>query len=171
MKLLIISGKRSGKDTLAEYWRDNFGLTFKSSSEAANEIFIFDKLKNKYGYKTLNECFEDRVNHRSEWYDLICEYNKDDKARLAKEILKISDCYVGMRDDKELQECELQQIFDLVIWVDASERVEDEGSDSMKITKEWADVIIENNDSLELFEIKAEKIGRIIFKGTFFPKR
>ena len=165
MKIAILGMARSGKDTLAEYWRDNFGLTFKSSSQAANEIFIFDKLKEKYNYKSLDECFEDRINHRSEWYDLICEYNKDDKARLAKEILKMSDCYVGMRDDQELAECELQQIFDLVIWVDASERVEDESSDSMKLTKDWGDVIIENNDTLEYFEVKAEKMGRVIFKN------
>ena len=36
------------------------------------------------------ECFEDRVNHRSEWFDLITNYNKEDRTRLTKEILKIS---------------------------------------------------------------------------------
>jgi hypothetical protein len=47
-------------------------------------------LKVKYGYKTSEECFEDRVNHRSEWYDMICEYNLNDKAKLAKGILEIT---------------------------------------------------------------------------------
>jgi hypothetical protein len=49
--------------------------------------------------------FEDRVNHRSEWYDMICEYNLNDKAKLAKGILEITDCYVGMRDRNEISEC------------------------------------------------------------------
>lgn len=98
MKLLIIGHKRHGKDTLAEIFRDNFGMTFNSSSNAAAEIFIYDALKNKYGYKSFKECFYDRMNKRAEWYDLICEYNVKDKARLAKDILKDNDCYVGMRD-------------------------------------------------------------------------
>jgi hypothetical protein len=80
-----------------------FGYNYKSSSLAASEIFIYDTLKDKYGYKTPEECFEDRVNHRAEWFDLICDYNKDDKARLAKEIMKSADIYVGMRSNEECE--------------------------------------------------------------------
>ena len=96
-KLLIIGHQRHGKDTLAEILNEEFGLRFKSSSLSAAEIFIYDELKYKYEYKTPEECFEDRVNHRAEWYNMICDYNKDDKARLAKGILESADCYVGMR--------------------------------------------------------------------------
>jgi len=69
-KLLIIGHARHGKDTLAELLRDTFELKFVSSSQAASDIFIFDELKDKYGYTTPEECFEDRVNHRAEWYDM-----------------------------------------------------------------------------------------------------
>ena len=120
-KLLIIGNMRHGKDTLAELLNEEFGYTFESSSQSAANIFLYDELKDKYGYKTPEECFEDRVNHRQEWYEAICEYNKDDKARLAKGILERSDCYVGMRDRDEIEECLKQGIFDLVIWVDASD--------------------------------------------------
>src|SRR5690606_30083610 len=97
-KLLVVGHMRHGKDTFAEILRDHYGLKFESSSQAAADIFIYEALKDKYGYKTSEECFEDRVNHRQEWYEMICEYNIEDRARLAKGILERADCYVGMRD-------------------------------------------------------------------------
>ena len=39
VKLLVIGHKRHAKDTLAEIFRDKFGLTFESSSQAAANIF------------------------------------------------------------------------------------------------------------------------------------
>ncbi len=162
-KLLIIGHARSGKDACAEILRHHMGLTFESSSVKAAEIFIYDKLKDKYGYKTPVECFEDRVNHRAEWHDLICDYNKEDKARLAKDILKDSDCYVGMRSGEEIEECVRQKIFSLIIWVDASQRVPDEGKDSFNIDKSYADFIIDNNGTLEEFERRVRRFGSILY--------
>lgn len=161
-KLLIISHARFGKDTLAEILRDNFGLKFISSSQAAADIFIYDELKSKYGYKTAEECFNDRVNHRAEWYNMICEYNKNDKARLAKDILKLADSYVGMRDREEIKECLKQKLFDLVIWVDASKRLPPENPDSFNIDISCADIIIENNGTLSEFKERVIKIGKIL---------
>lgn len=166
MKLLIIGSARHGKDSLAEIWRDEFGLRFKSSSEASAEIFIFDELKYKYGYQSFEECYEDRMNHRAEWFDLICDYNKHDKARLAKGILERADCYVGMRSSDEIAECKRQGLFDLVIWVDASKRIMDEDSSSFNITKSDADIVIENNDDLQSFTDRAIRLGNVLFKKS-----
>ncbi len=163
-KILIIAHKRWGKDTLAEILRDNFGLKFESSSQAAADIFIFDKLKGKYGYETSEQCFEDRVNHRSEWYEMICEYNKEDRARLAKGILENSDCYVGMRDREEINECIKQGLFDLIIWVDASKRLEEEGKDSFNIDVSCADIIVDNNGTVEEFTQRVIRLGKILYK-------
>lgn len=116
-KILIIGHARHGKDTVAGIIKEITGMTYASSSEVANEVFIFDLLKDKYGYKTKEECFEDRISHRTEWFDLICAYNKEDKARLAKDILQRHDIYVGMRNNEELQECKCQGLFDLIIGV------------------------------------------------------
>ena len=163
-KLLILGYKRSGKDTAAEYWKKTFGMDYKSSSLAASELFIFDALKDKYNYSTPEECFEDRVNHRSEWYDMICEYNKDSSTRLARDITSKHGTYVGMRDTKEVNACKDEKLFDLIIWVDAEERVGKEDLDSCNVTKECADIIIENNNSEEEFYTKLHKLGSIIFK-------
>jgi dephospho-CoA kinase len=164
IKLLIIGHMRSGKDTLAEILHENFGIKFISSSQACADIFIYDTLKEKYGYKTPEECFNDRVNHRPEWYEMICDYNKDDKARLAKEILKYNNTYVGMRDHDEIEECRKQGLFDLIIWVDASERLPNEDSSSFNITKADADIIIENNQDLKTFKNKIDKLGKFLKK-------
>lgn len=158
-KLLIVGSARHGKDSMAEILQEHFDLKFKSSSEAAAEIFIYDELKDKYGYKTPFECFEDRVNHRSEWYELICGYNSVDKAKLAKGILEYADCYVGMRDSDEIKECINQKLFDLIIWVDASDRLPPEDASSFNITKSDADIIIENNDSFEEFKDRVIRLG------------
>jgi dephospho-CoA kinase len=164
IKLLFLGHARSGKDTLAEILNEVYGLKFISSSQACADIFIYDELKDKYGYKTPEECFLDRVNHRSEWYQMICDYNKDDKAKLAKEILKYNNTYVGMRDHDEIEECRKQGLFDLIIWVDASGRLPNEDSNSFNITKDDADIIIENNESLERFRMKALNLGKFLIK-------
>jgi len=117
MKLLIIGHGRHGKDTVAQMISDCTGLTFESSSMAAAKIFIYDKLKNKYGYKNFNHCYNDRSNHRAEWHNLICEYNKDDKAKLAKKIILLNDMYVGMRSNEEIEKCQEDNLFDYIISV------------------------------------------------------
>jgi len=163
-KLLIIGHMRHGKDSLAELLEEQIGLKFLSSSLAASNIFLYDALKEKYGYTTPEECFEDRMNRRPEWYQLICDYNKDDRAKLAKGILEHSDCYVGMRDRDEIEECIKQGLFDLIVWVDASERLPLEPKESFNIDKSCADVIIENNGTFEEFKEKVKRFGKILLK-------
>lgn len=161
-KILILGNARHGKDTFAEILRDNFGLKFKSSSVAASEIFIYDVLKEKYGYETSDECFEDRVNHRQEWHELIVEYNEDDRARLAKNILKDADCYVGMRSGLEIDECKRQGLFDIIVWVDASDRLPLEPKESFDIDISYADFIVTNNGTFKEFLEKVLKIGNFL---------
>ena len=158
MKYLIIGHARHGKDTVAEMMNNLYGLTFKSSSLAAAEIFIFDILKDKYNYSTFIECYEDRVNHRAEWYELIEEYNKDDKARLAKEILKDSDIYVGMRSNAEIEECVRQGLFDKIIGV-FNYRKPSEDSSSFKIDMwKYADVVVPKVGTLQDLQNKVIKL-------------
>ena len=161
-KILIIGHARHGKDTVAEMMEKFFGFTFESSSIAACRIFLFDALKDKYGYTTPEHCFEDRVNHREEWKDLICEYNKVDKARLAREIIKSYDIYVGMRDDEEIQACMDHRLFDHVIAV-YDPRKPKESSKSFNIDM-WAaaDIVIPNAWDLPALERKVHALLPLI---------
>ena len=157
-KLLIIGSARHGKDTTAEFLKDLYGYDFKSSSQAAADIFLYDLLKDKYGYKTSEECFEDRVNRRAEWYDAICEYNREDKARLAKEILKTSNVYVGMRDPDEIEECIKQGLFDFIIGV-YNPRIPEEDKSSFRINIwEKSDVVLPNAGTLDDLKKKVIKL-------------
>lgn len=158
MKFLIIGHARHGKDTVAEILHDEFGLKFESSSMAACRIFLYDKLKLKYGYETIEACFNDRMNHREEWKNLICEYNKDDKCRLTKYILLESDIYVGMRDSNEIKECIDTGLIDLVIWVDRTEHLPPESVKSFNIRKSDADIIIDNNGTLNDLRCKVKRL-------------
>lgn len=158
MKLLIIGHARHGKDTVAKLLGQYFGLTYTDSSRAAAKIFIYDTLKDKYGYDSFSECYEDRVNHRAEWYNLIREYNESDKARLAKDILKETDIYSGMRDVEEIEESLKQKLFDFVIGV-YDPRKPEEPKDSFNIDLwESSDFVIPNSGDLIDLERRVLKI-------------
>lgn len=166
MKLLILGHAQHGKDTVAEYIRDMLGWKFESSSMAAARIFIYDRLKLSHNYKSVEECFKDRAFNRGTWHQLICEYNKDDKARLAKEILKNSDMYVGMRDDAELNECRNQNLFDYVLGV-YDPRKPKESEESFTIT-DWeleCDKIIINDGTKE--DLRA-KVFKLILREVWY---
>ena len=166
MNLLIIGHARHGKDTVAQMIEDMFQLTFESSSQAAADIFIYDELKDKYGYQTPEECFEDRVNHRKEWHDLICDYNKEDKARLAKGILERADMYVGMRSSEEIRECLNQGLFDYVVGV-YDPRKPHEPRDSFNIDLFVdADIVIPNGAGLGELKARIHRVVGALLNGT-----
>ena len=107
---------------------------------------MFEKLKDKYNYKTPRDCFNSRHKKREEWYNSIKEYNTPDKSKLCRELLKEYDIYVGMRDDKEYEAS--KHLFDHIFWIDASVRKPEDST--MKIEYSEDDhILIDNNDSLE----------------------
>ena len=117
MKLLIVGHKQHGKDTVAQILREEFGFKAEDSSRFALNTFLFDKLKDKHQYNTVEEAYADRHNNRKEWFKLIQEYNREDKTKLAREIMKNSDIYVGMRDKEEVKACMEQNVFSHIIAV------------------------------------------------------
>lgn len=145
---MIVGHGRHGKDTVAEIIRDNYGLTFASSSWVAAEKVCRPWLA-RLGvmYPTLQACYDDRSNYRAEWHDAISDYNKVDRARLCREILKSNDMYVGMRCPLEFRAS--RPLLDLIIWVDACERKPKEDESSFKIKPGDADVIVDNNGTVE----------------------
>lgn len=151
LKLMILGHARHGKDTVAEILRDNLGLTFVSSSFAAAEKVMVPFLRDVRGivYPNLDACYADRVNHRQDWYEQIKAYNTPDGARLAREIYRTSDIYVGMRNWEELAAVKAEKLFDYAIWVDASKRKEPESAASCSVTPEMASHVIDNNGTPE----------------------
>lgn len=165
MKLLICGYARHGKDTFADLLCDRLGLTKVSSSEVALDKIIYPVLKDKYNYQSREECFEDRINHRSEWYDLIREYNEGDDTRLARDIYELCDVYVGLRSYNEFMAIKDQQLFDLSIWIDASDRLPEESRMSCTINKNLFDVVINNNGTLDDIVNEVDKLSEVISKN------
>jgi len=130
--ILIIGHGKHGKSTVAQLISNILGTSHEDSSMMAAKIFIYDQLKQSHDYNSFEECYTDRHNHRALWHNLICSYNKYDKARLAKDIMAENDIYVGMRSDDELSECKRIGLFDMVIGVfDPNKPLE--GKDSFNI--------------------------------------
>jgi hypothetical protein len=148
MKLIIFGHQRHGKDTACEYLEAEYGLTFSASSMFACRLFLYDQLRERFGYDSLDACFEDRVNHRQLWYEAIRDYNDPDRARLGKAIFAEHDVYCGIRDREEFECLKREGQFDLAVWIDASERKPPESVDSMTLTREDADLVIDNNRTL-----------------------
>lgn len=158
MNILIIGHARHGKGTVCKFLNKHFDFLYEGSSEAAARLFIYDTFKNKYGYNSIKECYEDRVNHRAEWYNLIKDYNKYDKARLAKDILRDSSIYEGMRSHKEINECKRQNLFSLIIGVyDPRKPEEDKSSFDIDLWEE-SDLVIPNAEGLKELEKKVLKL-------------
>jgi hypothetical protein len=156
-KKIIVAGLgRHGKDTLCEIIQGKYPFT--SSSWVAAERVMFPIMQ----YPSVLECFNDRHNYRSFWFDKITEFNTPDKARLGKIIFSENDVYCGIRNAEELAALRAHYGFDLlVIWVDAMERMGiTEDSSSITITKQMADIVLYNNGTEEEFR---QKIVRLFF--------
>jgi hypothetical protein len=157
-KLLVIGHGRHGKDTVCEILRDKYGFSFESSSQFCSKLFIFDMLKDKYGYYNEEECYADRHNHRAEWYDAFCSYNIPDPARLGREIFAAHDIYCGLRNKKEFHAMKNTKVFDYAIWVDRSDYLPLESKDSMSLEQWMADYTIDNNGTLSDLEFNLTQL-------------
>ena len=148
-KLLIIGYARHGKDTVAGFLSKDYGYTYLSSSQFCSEHVIFPVLGPIYNYATPEDCFNDRINHRKEWFDLITGYNMPDRSKLGKDIFNVSDIYCGLRNYDEFISLKEQKVFDYSIWVDRSDHLPPEATTSNTLSPSLADIIIDNNGSLD----------------------
>lgn len=149
---MIIGYGRHGKDTVCDILKTYYGYTFQSSSMFCAELFIFNTLKERYGYTSVEQCYEDRHNHRSEWYNLIKDYNREDPSLLGRQLYRQYDIYCGLRNAAEFHALRNAGIFDYSIWVDRSEHLPPESSDSISVKPWMADYTIDNNGSLDLLK-------------------
>lgn len=148
--ILIIGHARHGKDTVAELFAKH-GYSHMSSSEYAGRKYVYDAIKDIYGYQTFEECYNDRVNHRDEWFNLISDFAGESGDKVSSGILSVADIYVGMRSRREFEAS--KNMFDHVIWVDRSRILPSEKIGSNELTIDDSDIVIDNNgDMIKLKE-------------------
>jgi hypothetical protein len=144
--LIIIGPAQHGKDTAAEYLAKHFRLVHRPASQIACDAFIYPLLKNFYASEI--ECWEDRVNNRQLWYNLIRDHCSEDKAALGKLIFKYSDVYTGVRAKDELQGIKEAFPEAITIWVDSYVRL-GHPKEPMTVGPTDADYGLTNNGSIE----------------------
>ena len=160
-RVLVLGHARHGKDTVAEMLRDRWGLRFSSSSMfCAERVMMPYFAQHGVPYASVEECYEDRVNHRSTWFDKIQDYNRADPSRLAREMLEAgNDMYVGMRSAYEFAEA--HRLFDFIVWVDASGRgVPPEPRDSFDIGFSGGMLLIRNDGTLQDLEAAVDRLAK-----------
>lgn len=165
MKLMIVGDGEHGKDTVADLICEFTGMRTIASSLFAAHRFIYTALKDKYGYRNVRHCWEDRRHHRAEWYNLIKAYNTPDPLKLMSQLYEQFDIYTGSRSREEFEAGRARQIFDLSIWVDRSEVLPYENKTSMDLNIDDADIVIRNNGTLKDLEIKVERLCVSLLSG------
>lgn len=165
-QLLVLGPGGHGKDEVAKLLAEEYGLTFKDSSQHACNRAVYPVLRDIYHYSSPQECYDDRRNHRVEWRDLIRNYNNP-KDRLVREILDEADVYVGLRCHLEFAAA--QHHFDAIIWVDATARLKSEGKDpndpSLSIPYQPASMLwLDNNGSLDDLKKRLRSIMSVVAK-------
>lgn len=161
-KILVLGKARHGKDTFCEILRDNYGYKFESSSARIIKEFL-PFLQKLYGFKDFEEAYESRFDMRDFLFQLVSAYNSKDLTRMAQLVLEGNDIYCGMRSYEEVEACKESGVFDLIVWVDAEERLGDtEPSSSCTVVKSQADIVIENDDSKVEFEDKVKNLMELI---------
>ncbi|MBD3803547.1 MAG: hypothetical protein IE919_09955 [Thioclava sp.] len=139
--ILVIGHGRHGKDTAAEILAQHFGLSFVSSSEFAARRAVFPLVADLY--PDWRAAYADRHAHRDLWFHAIRAYNLRPGPSLAEQILEGHEIYVGMRSRAEFDLS--RSLFDLVIWVDASERLPADPPGSIELCAADADLTLDNN--------------------------
>lgn len=159
--LAICGLGRHGKGTAARYLADRYGFVYQqSTSEAAAEL-VFGALRDRYGYETVEQCWQDRAAHRDEWALVIDDHNRDDPAALYREMARKGNTILeGIRRRDELEAC-WGDVVEMSLWIDAGLRVGGEDQ-TCEIQPGDCDVVIDNNldqwalrEQLDLFAAEA----------------
>lgn len=155
-KILVLGYARHGKDEAARILADKYGLRHVSSSMFCAERVVMPALAalstinpNMPQYANAEECFNDRSNHRSAWFDLIKAFNYPDLTNLGRAIYEEHDVYVGLRNAAEFHALKNMGVYDLCIWIDRSEHQPPEDRSSCTVEPWMADFAVDNNGTLE----------------------
>jgi hypothetical protein len=115
-------------------------------------------------YNSLEECYDDRINHRVEWYNAIRSFNQGDEARLSAAIFAEYDMYVGIRSRVEFLAA--KHLSDLSIWVEAGQRVP-QVDPTCKILATDCDIILDNNGTKRELVEKTERLFALILGSSY----
>lgn len=157
LKIIIVGHAGHGKSTVAKFLADRFNLSYAPTSELLIRYIpaILTYFRSRHGW-TAEDIIRNKDRYREILAAMIQDYEVSDMyttpkyvrcAELVLGSLKM-DIYDGMRDGINQLPSTLEYLkIDLVIYVDASHRVDLEPS--MTILQSQADYVFDNNGSLK----------------------
>jgi len=161
MNIVVIGSAQHGKDTVGRLIEKHSDLKCTASSEVAMELFMFEDVFVKHGFKTIKDAYEGRFPFRKEMFESIQRYNKEDKTRLAREVLKQGNVYLGMRDPEELYACVEEGVFDVTLGIYDPRKPLETHSKVVSVFQD-SDYVIINDSSLEVLELDVIEFLRTI---------
>lgn len=160
MKILVMGYARHGKDTVCEILAQR-GYRFTSTSLFCAERIMmpaFERINIAQPYDSVEDCFNDRHNHRAFWFDMISAFNRPDGTALGRAIFEEHDIYCGIRNAREFHALKNAGVFDVAIWVDRSDHLPPEYRSSCTVELWMADFVIDNNGTLEELRINIDQL-------------
>lgn len=147
---------RAGKDTAAEWFRDNTKLVFKGGCSWTALPYMAGRLSADLGREvTVEEAYATRHQDRMKWYNYMNEYRAVDAALIIRDVLKHSDIVCGVRDKCELLTAKKEGLLDLIIWIERDVPVDP----TVTYSIEDADIIIRNNSDIETFHRRLRSLA------------
>ena len=150
---------RAGKDTCAEWLRDNTPLAYKGGCSWTGSVYMARRLSDGAGRLiTPEEAYATRhasPDTRWKWYTWLNEYRAADPALLIKDCLAHSDVICGVRDREELLSARDQGLLDLLIWVDRTVPHDP----TVTYTRNDCDLILENFGTKEELLFKLRRLA------------
>jgi len=157
MKIGICGPGRAGKDTAAEFLRDEFGLRYTHGTSLwAATIVWAEMTKTGHGYDTVAECFEDRHNHRTLWARIIGKHNAADPVRMYRDCLQAQDLLTGIRWKNEFDACRAAGLCDAWIYISRPGT----SDPTCEITAADCDYVIRNHGTLDEFHGELRRWAR-----------
>lgn len=160
MKININGYAQHGKDTVGEIFADT---TQSEPYNVSHDIAkaIHEEHETLGPYNDWLEAYEDRVNHRDEWFNFIREKRDENPIWLIDVALDKSGMYIGHRSLREFEYT--KPLVDATIWVDASRRgLPKEPVTSCELTPEDHDYVIDNGGYLWETRQQVEAVVQLI---------
>lgn len=154
--LAFVGYGRAGKDTAAEWFRDNTPLRYAGGCSWTARHYMAEKLgvSPEEAYRRRHE----NVEMRQLWYEELNKYREKDAARLIRDCLEHSDIVAGVRDREELFAAKREGLLDLIVWIKRDVPVDP----TVTYVETDCDCTIHNSSDLSSFYSKLASLAKTL---------